>query len=53
MTGDPGLVSGVADAEADAPIDSSCTDEQHAAMEAAALQQQQQDGGAGIRFIDN
>lgn len=35
------------EAEADAPIDSACTDEQHAAMEQAARQQ------GSVRFIDN
>ncbi len=40
------------DAEPDAPIDSSCTDEQHAAMAAEALRAQA--GGSGaIRFVDN
>ena len=38
------------DAEADAPTDSSCTDEQHAQMEADA--REQQGGGAPIRFLD-
>lgn len=35
-------------AEADAPIDSACTDEEHAAMEQAAQQQ-----AGTIRFVDN
>ena len=39
------------EAEADAPIDSACTDEQHAAMEAEALQNQSE-GGASIRFVE-
>jgi len=39
------------EADADAPTDSSCTDEQHAAMEAAALQAQQ-NAGANIRLVD-
>ncbi len=38
------------EAEPDAPIDSACTDEQHAAMEAAARQQ----GGSGrIQFMED
>ncbi|NNE93332.1 MAG: glutaredoxin [Verrucomicrobiales bacterium] len=36
--------------EADAPIDSACTDEQHAAMEAEALKNQAE--GASIRLLD-
>ena len=40
------------DAAADAPTDSSCTDEQHAAMEAAALQGRQV-AGSTIRLVDN
>lgn len=44
-----GLV-GQSDAAPDAPIDSSCTDAQHAAMAAAALQSQ---GGGAIRFVEN
>lgn len=44
-----GLVRASEDA-ADAPIDSSCTDAQHAAMEAEALRQR---GGGAIRFVDN
>jgi monothiol glutaredoxin len=36
------------EAEADAPIDSACTDEEHAAMEQAARQQ-----AGTIRFVDN
>ncbi|MCB1233964.1 MAG: glutaredoxin [Verrucomicrobiae bacterium] len=36
-------------AEADAPTNSSCTDEQHAAMEAAARQA----AGGAIRFVEN
>ena len=40
------------DAQPDAPIDSACTDEQHAAMAAEALRQQGGDGGS-IRFVDN
>lgn len=39
------------DAEADAPVDSACTDEQHAAMEAEALRNQAE-GGASIRFVE-
>lgn len=40
------------EAPADAPTDSSCTDEQHAAMDAAALQAQQA-AGSTIRLVDN
>ncbi|MCB1087332.1 MAG: glutaredoxin [Verrucomicrobiae bacterium] len=47
---DQGLIAHSA-AEPDAPIDSSCTDAQHAAMAAAALQAQGGDGK--IRFVDN
>lgn len=42
-----GLV-GATEKEADAPTDSSCTDEQHAAMEAEAAKQ----AGGTIRFIN-
>ena len=41
------------DAEPDAPIDSACTDEQHAAMAAEALKQQGAGGEGTIRFVDN
>lgn len=46
---DQGLLT-ASDAEPDAPIDSACTDAQHAAMAAAAIQGQ---GGGAIRFVDN
>jgi monothiol glutaredoxin len=39
------------EAAPDAPIDSSCTEEQHAAMEAEALRQQS--SGGTIRFVDD
>jgi glutaredoxin-related protein len=44
-----GVLEG-SDAEADAPIDSSCTDEQHAEMERAALEGGAQQGN--IRIIE-
>lgn len=40
------------DAEPDAPIDSACTDEQHATMAAEALRAQSS-GSGSIRFVDN
>lgn len=42
-----GVLEGI-DAEADAPIDSACTDEQHAAMDAAA----RAEGGPNVRIIE-
>ncbi|MCB1229623.1 MAG: glutaredoxin [Verrucomicrobiae bacterium] len=48
---DQGLLES-SDTQPDAPIDSACTDEQHAAMAAEALREQ--GGGSGsIRFVDN
>ncbi|MCB1065961.1 MAG: glutaredoxin [Verrucomicrobiae bacterium] len=47
-----GLLS-ASDAEPDAPIDSACTDAQHAAMAAEALQGQSGGEGSTIRFVDN
>ncbi len=40
------------EAQPDAPIDSACSDEQHAAMAAEALRQQGGESGS-IRFVDN
>ena len=40
------------DAEPDAPIDSSCTDEQHAAMEAEALKAASKNVEGKIRIIE-
>ncbi|MDC0251819.1 glutaredoxin [bacterium] len=42
-----GVLEG-SDAEADAPIDSACTDEQHAAMDATA----RAEGGPNVRIIE-
>ena len=41
------------DPKPDAPIDSACTDAQHAAMAAEALQGQSGGEGSTIRFVDN
>ena len=40
-------------AEPDAPIDSACTDEQHAAMAAEALKGEAGTGEGTIRFVEN